>query len=68
MRKALQGMRTDQRTLRGHDAVEATYLGAAATQQAAAQRLGVPFSTYRKHLKRGVDDLCDRLWRAAHVR
>ncbi len=62
VRQALEDMRVDPRGLRGHDAVTATYLSGAPTQQAAARRLGVPFSTYRRHLKQGVQDLCDRLW------
>lgn len=65
VRSALEGMRADQRTLRGHDAVVATYLSASTTQQAAARRLGVPFSTYRRHLKSGIEELSERLWKAA---
>jgi hypothetical protein len=34
----------------------------AATQEAAAELLGLPFSTYRGHLTRGVERVCDRLW------
>ncbi|HEY2314621.1 MAG TPA: ATP-binding protein [Streptosporangiaceae bacterium] len=51
------------RAVRGHDAVVATYLTGAPTQQAAARRLGLPFSTYRRHLKGGLQDLSDRLWK-----
>lgn len=65
VRRTLEGMRTDRRAARGHDAVVATYLGASTTQQAAAHRLGVPFSTYRRHLKSGIEELTDRLWKAA---
>jgi DNA-directed RNA polymerase specialized sigma24 family protein len=48
--------------VRGHDAVVATYLTGTPTQQAAARRLGLPFSTYRRHLKEGLQELSDRLW------
>lgn len=65
IREALDGMPSDQRGRRGHDAVVATYLRGSTTQQAAARRLGVPFSSYRRHLKQGVGDLCHRLWVAA---
>ena len=34
----------------------------AATQERAAAALGLPFSTYRRHLTHGVDRLVDRLW------
>jgi hypothetical protein len=39
-----------------------TYVRAAATQEAAAEVLGLPFSTYRRHLARALDDLVDVLW------
>jgi hypothetical protein len=39
-----------------------TYLSPAPTQEAAAEALGVPFSTYRRHLAKAVDELVDRLW------
>ena len=40
-----------------------TYLVPAATQEAAAEVLGLPFSTYRRHLAKAVGELTDRLWR-----
>jgi hypothetical protein len=43
-------------------ALDATYLRPAPTQALAAERLGVPFSTYRRHLGRGVDHVVDALW------
>ncbi|WP_162794658.1 AAA family ATPase [Nonomuraea lactucae] len=46
-----------------HRAVRATYWSGAPTQEAAAARLGLPFSTYRRHLTRGVERLCEVLWR-----
>ena len=39
-----------------------TYLRPAPTQEAAAEVLGLPFSTYRRHLAKAVDALTDRLW------
>jgi hypothetical protein len=41
----------------------ATFLSGAHTQEAAAERLGLPFSTYRRHLIRGLEVLCSLLWR-----
>jgi hypothetical protein len=61
--QALDTTRSVPRALRGHDAVVATYLTGAPTQQAVARRLGLPFSTYRRHLKDGIQDLSDRLWK-----
>ena len=45
-------------------ALDATYLDPAPTQAEASERLGVPFSTYRRHLGRGVDHVVEALWRA----
>jgi hypothetical protein len=39
-----------------------TYLSPAPTQEAAAEALGLPFSTYRRHLAKAVDEVTDRLW------
>ena len=44
-------------------ALERTYLRPAPTQEAAAELLGLPFSTYRGHLTRGVERVVDWLWR-----
>lgn len=43
-------------------ALDATYLRPAATQEAAAERLGLPFSTYRRHLSGGVERVTAWLW------
>ena len=45
-------------------ALDRTYLHPAPTQAQASEDLDVPFSTYRRHLKRGVDHVIDVLWRA----
>jgi hypothetical protein len=39
-----------------------TYLSPAPSQEAAAEVLGLPFSTYRRHLAKAIDELVDRLW------
>lgn len=43
-------------------AVHRTYVRPAATQEAAASMLGVPFSSYRRHLNRGVARIVEWLW------
>ncbi|QDQ92850.1 AAA family ATPase [Rhodococcus sp. WB9] len=43
-------------------AVDRTYLRPAGTQEAAARVLGVPFSTYRRHLTQGVARIVSWLW------
>jgi len=43
-------------------AVYHTYIQPAPTQEAAAELLDVPFSSYRRHLKTGVDQITEMLW------
>ena len=43
-------------------ALDRTYLRPAPTQEAAAELLGLPFSTYRGHLARGLERVTDLLW------
>jgi TolB-like protein/Flp pilus assembly protein TadD len=43
--------------------LELTYFNPAPKQEAAAERLGLSFSTYRRHLTAGVDRLTEWLWR-----
>lgn len=52
----------DPRRTKSHRAVSATYVQGAVTQEAAASRLGLPYSTYRRHLARGTALVCDRMW------
>jgi hypothetical protein len=44
-------------------ALEATFFRPAPTQELAAERLGLPFGTYRYQLRTGVERLAERLWR-----
>jgi hypothetical protein len=39
-----------------------TFVRAAPSQEAAAEVLGLPFSTYRRHLGRAVEELTEVLW------
>lgn len=45
-------------------AVELVYLGPRRTQQAAAARMGLPFSTFRRHLATGVQQVAEAMWQA----
>ena len=56
---ALRQHPRDDKLLR---AVERTYLRPAPTQEAAAELLGLPFSTYRRHLSQGVERIVACLW------
>jgi hypothetical protein len=44
--------------------LDRTYVRAAATQEAAAEVLGLPFSTYRRHHAAALDRLTELLWAA----
>jgi hypothetical protein len=59
---AVESLREHPRDDKLYRAVDRTYLRPAATQERAAAALGLPFSTYRRHLNHGVDRLVDRLW------
>ena len=44
-------------------ALRRTYLEPAASQELAAEALGLPFSTYRSHLTAGIARVTEWLWR-----
>ncbi len=50
---------------RGEDhaaAIRVAFLRPAPSQEIAAERLGVPYSTFRRHLARGIDGVAEALW------
>ena len=55
-------LQSSPRQLKLHRALYHTYLQPAATQELAAELLDLPFSTYRRHLKEGIDNLVETLW------
>jgi hypothetical protein len=59
---AVAALRGDPRDTKLARALERTYLRPAPTQEAAAELLGLPFSTYRGHLARGVERVTGWLW------
>ena len=62
LEQAVAALRADPRDAKLARALERTYLRPAPTQEAAAELLGLPFSTYRRHLTRGADRVVDWLW------
>jgi hypothetical protein len=62
LHEAVDALRADPRAEKLVQALECTYLRPAPTQEAAAELLGLPFSTYRGHLTRGVERVVDWLW------
>ena len=62
LREAIDTLRRHPRDDKRLLAVERTYLKPAPTQEIAAELLGLPFSTYRRHLTQGVERLVAWLW------
>ncbi|CAN5505151.1 ATP-binding protein [soil metagenome] len=52
----------DPRTATYGQALRLTYLKPAPTQALAAERMDMPFSTYRRHLANGLRELTEALW------
>jgi hypothetical protein len=62
MLEAAQTLSLNPRDEKLYRALEATYFEPAMTQELAAERLELPFSTFRRHLTAGVARLADTLW------
>ncbi|MPY91834.1 MAG: AAA family ATPase [Acidimicrobiia bacterium] len=62
VRDAADVLRADPRDDKRWRAVDRTYLRPSATQEQAAELLGLPFSTYRRHLGEGVARVVAGLW------
>jgi hypothetical protein len=63
LRQAVDDLAGDPRGVRAREALTAGYFSGAPTQEAAARRLGLPYGTYRRHVRQGLDLLCEALWR-----
>ncbi|MFJ7078572.1 AAA family ATPase [Streptomyces sp. NPDC098781] len=62
IQEVIDKLGTESRGVKAYDVVVATYLEGAPTQEVAARRLGLPFGTYRRHLRTGLERVCDMLW------
>jgi len=62
LREAIDSLRRHPRDDKRWLAVERTYVNPAPSQEVAADRLGLPFSTYRRHLTQGVERIVAWLW------
>jgi hypothetical protein len=63
IRESAETLRVHPRDEKLFQALESTYLHPAPTQEAAAELLDIPFSTYRRHLTSGIQRLTEILWR-----
>ncbi|MFJ9592167.1 ATP-binding protein [Streptomyces virginiae] len=62
LRESVDDLAGDPRGVRARDALAAGYLSGVPTQEGAARRLGLPYGTYRRHLRQGLDLLSEALW------
>jgi hypothetical protein len=60
--EAINLLQSSPRQLKLYRALYHTYVQPAATQELAAELLDLPFSTYRRHLKEGIENLVETLW------
>jgi hypothetical protein len=60
--EALAILQASPRDARGFRALRRTYLAPAPSQEVAAEVLGLPSSTYRRHLSAGLRAVTDILW------
>ena len=63
LREAAEELQASARDAPYFRALYVAYLDPEPTQAAAAERLDLPFSTFRRHLGRGVDHVVASLWR-----
>ncbi|WP_165977709.1 ATP-binding protein [Nonomuraea diastatica] len=62
LRQAIDDLREDPRAVKSYRALSATFLRGTPTQEMAAERLGLPFTTYRRHLTAGIERVFADLW------
>ncbi|MER7430443.1 hypothetical protein ABT362_47400, partial [Nonomuraea rubra] len=62
LRQAIDDLREDPRSAKLHRALSITFLHGTPTQELAAEQLGLPFTTYRRHLTTGIERICTDLW------
>jgi hypothetical protein len=62
IRQAAESLQHTPREAKLYRALYHTYLQPAATQEQAAEVLDLPFSTFRRHLKAGIDRVIEILW------
>lgn len=63
LRDAKAALEVDPRTDKARRALDRTYFHGTTSQEASAEVLHMAFSTYRRHLKAGIDALVGTLWR-----
>jgi hypothetical protein len=62
LEEAAESLRASPREAKSYRALYRTHLDPAPSQERAAELLGLPFSTYRRHLKGGITRVVEILW------
>lgn len=62
LRQAAESLKASPRSEKLYRALDLTYFHPAPTQEIAAERLDLPFSTYRRHLRAGIQHITSQLW------
>jgi hypothetical protein len=62
LQEAAESLQASPRDAKCYRALRRTYLEPAPSQERAAEMLGLPFSTYRRHLKGGITRVVEILW------
>ncbi|WP_172625073.1 hypothetical protein [Streptomyces griseofuscus] len=62
LQEAVEALAGDPRGVRAKEALATAFFSDAPTQEAAARRLGLPYGTFRRHVRQGLDLLCASLW------
>ncbi len=62
LKKTAESLQNSPRESKFYRALHHTYLQPAPTQEQAAELLDLPFSTYRRHLKSGIERVVELLW------
>ncbi|MFI6579660.1 ATP-binding protein [Embleya sp. NPDC050493] len=62
LERAIDTLGGDPRSVKAHRALTVTFVDGAPTQEAAARRVELPFSTYRRHLTLGIRYVSELLW------
>ena len=60
--ESVEKMKNSTKGQKGWRAIDKTYLRPAPSQEIAAELLQLPYSTFRRHLKSGIDELSQILW------
>ena len=63
LREAAEVLKATPRQDKAYRALDRMYFRPAASQEQAAELLEVPYSTFRRHLKAGVAEITEMLWR-----